>query len=470
MPGRPTESSAVRHEASGGWTAQPTTAAVSPQQMANRAIDERMRETTVTDIAELDHVEQRAVDFYDELGLNRDDSIQQIREALGLQKPEWASKRGRAGEKGQAARERLKLIEAAEIVFADEDSREAYDRSLVRKPTTSIAEDARIDWLGRSWSYYFVQDYGAAGVAARKAREQATDDPMPYVVSAWVNLAEQELRRAKQDVDEAFVLDELGEDTADVQQVRGAVFFEQAVYDRAIQSFDRAYAKSSGAERADLLMRKAWAFEYQEDGEAALSAALEGFALLKALPSEEVSPRIVEGLTEIIMRSADYLAGTLMYPGKTGSEQLPEAQKIITSYRGLLDRVGAGALPPASLDRVTKHIKSRIAVEEIRVRIAQLKSVPEASSGQPGLPIKSLGAGIFCLLLAGVWIGFLLVALACIGFAIYTFVKRSEWGGLMGRYQQAQRDLANATSSWEKKRNAIRVPSAPVPMSIRLGR
>lgn len=424
----------------------------------------------MTETAELDQVRESIVDFYDELGLSRDDSVEKIQEALSRQKPEFASRRGRAGEKGQAARDRLKLIEAAEGVFRDDDSREAYDRTLVRKPTTETTEESDVDWLGRSWSYYFMQDYGAAAVAARKAREQTPNEPMPYVVSSWINLAEQELRRAKQDVDEAFVLDELGEDTADVQHVRGAVFFNQATYDRALQSFDRAYAKSSNTEKADLLRRKAWAFEYLEDGEAALVAALDGFTLLAACPPEEISPSVLEDLTEIVMRSLDYLAGTVRYPGRTETGEAPKPQEIIKTYRGLKERVRAVAIPQTSLNRITEHIAERIAVEELRVRATGLEVYEPPSGEEPGLPLKSIGAGVFTLLLSGVWLGFLLVTLVCAAWAVYTFVKRSEWKKSTEEYKRAQRDLEKTASSWAQKRENIRVPAPPVPMSIRHGR
>lgn len=424
----------------------------------------------MTDTAEREGTKSGIVDFYDELGLNRDDSIQQIQEALSLQKPEWASRRGRAGAKGEAARERLKLIEAAEEAFTDEDARDAYDRSLARRPDTTVADDTKVDWLGRAWSYYFVRDYGAAAVAARKAREQAPDDPMPYVVSAWTNLADQELRRAKSDADEAFVLDDVGEDTADVQQVRGAVFYSQGAFDRAIQSYERAFAKSSDVGKADLLLRKAWAFEYKDDGEAALASALQGFELIKDVPREEIPTMVLDGLVEAVIRCVDYLAGTVSYPTKSAEEQAPEPRVIITKYKSLRSRVSNSALFKDAADRVTRHIDKRLEVENLRIKMGQLEAVQPPDEPQPGLPLTAMGIGFVGLLMTGAWTGFLLVTLACAGWVAYVFTKRSQWTGLVGSYESSQRELQSTQSRWQAKRNAVDVVSTPVPLAFLDGR
>lgn len=281
----------------------------------------------MTDTA-TDSRDEITINFYDELGLDRDDTVERIQEALGLQKPQWQSKAGRPGERGDKARERIQLIELAEAAFADEEAREAYDLKLRRAPVAPTAEEASIDWLSRAWSYYFVKDFGAAAVAARKAREQSPDDPMPYVVSSWVNLAEDNLRRAKEAADEAFVLDDLSEDTADVQHVRGVVFYNQYSYDRAIQSYERAFAKAGDYEKADLLRRKAWAHEYQEQGDEALACGLDGLAILQTL--DTTLTVIADDLADIVCRSADYLAGSTMYPGRAGSSRHPNRRRSST--------------------------------------------------------------------------------------------------------------------------------------------
>lgn len=420
----------------------------------------------MTDTAETSTLSEETVNFYEEFTLSRDDSLGDIREALRSKKIGFAGKRQRAGQEGERARRALKLIALAETVFADEDSKDAYDLRLRRTQTDAAPEDADIDWIGRAWGYYFIRDYGAAAVAARKAREHEPDSAIPYVVSAWVNLAEGELRRAKSDVDEAFVLDELGDDTVDVQHVRGAVLFEQCDYDRALTSFERAYAKAGVHDRADLLRRKAWVLEYQRNGAEAFATALEGLTLVAELPEDEVPGPVSVGLTDAVIRACDYIAGTVKYPSVEGGEKAPDARKVIRAYEGLDAKVKASRIPPKSLQAIKKHIDTRIEVEKLRDKGNELERVPDATGEAAGFPLKSLAGAVFALLLGSVWPGFYLVALGLLGWAVYCFMKRSEWKKTRGTYQRARSDLESTLSRWKTRNAAIEVPAPPIPLAL----
>lgn len=406
---------------------------------------------------------EAAINFYDELGLSRDDTVERIQEALRMQKPSQQSRATRAGEAGDKARETLRLIALAEAAFSNDDAREAYDLSLRRKPDALATEEVAIDWLRRAWSYYFVEDFGAAGVAARKAREQEPNDALPYVIASWVNLAEADLRRAKEFADEAFVLDDLGEDSADVQHVRGVVFYSQSSFDRAIQSFDRAFAKAGDYEKADLLRRKSWAFEYQKQGEDALRCGLEGLAILNTIDGA-AGMLLVENLTDIVCRSVDYLAGTMSYPGTAKSENAPAPRQVVDAYRSFQIQVDKAAIPSSSSATVKKHISDRVAVEELRLKAAELERVEDADGGQPGLPLIPAGAGLFCLLLGSAWSGFYLIGLALVGWAVYSFMNRSKWTEKRQAYATAQRELEDTHANFNRKRGAIKVDPTPPPM------
>ena len=184
--------------------------------------------------------------FYGELGLDRTWSVEQLRAKLGKLQLHWKRRASLAGKHGEEARERLSVIEAALGTFVDEDAKERYDH-LLRHADTVVADDA-VNWVARAWTYYFAEDYGAATVAARKARGQGPGDPAAYVVSAWIELAQNEAERAAEYASEAYVLDEDGENAFEVQEVRGVTFYALKQYDRAIGAFKKALAHAQSSQ------------------------------------------------------------------------------------------------------------------------------------------------------------------------------------------------------------------------------
>ena len=184
--------------------------------------------------------------FYGELGLDRTWSVEQLRAKLGKLQLHWKRRASLAGKHGEEARERLSVIEAALGTFVDEDAKERYDH-LLRHADTVVADDA-VNWVARAWTYYFAEDYDAATVAARKARGQGPGDPAAYVVSAWIELAQNEAERAAEYASEAYVLDEDGENAFEVQEVRGVTFYALKQYDRAIGAFKKALAHAQSSQ------------------------------------------------------------------------------------------------------------------------------------------------------------------------------------------------------------------------------
>ena len=186
------------------------------------------------------------VNFYGELGLDRTWSVEQLRAKLGKLQLHWKRRASLAGKHGEEARERLSVIEAALGTFVDEDAKERYDHQLRRAET--VAADDAVNWVARAWTYYFNEDYDAAAVAARKARGQGPGDPAAYVVSAWIELAQNEAKRAAEYASEAYVLDEDGENAFEVQEVRGVTFYALKQYDRAIGAFKKALAHAQSSQ------------------------------------------------------------------------------------------------------------------------------------------------------------------------------------------------------------------------------
>jgi len=219
------------------------------------------------------------VNFYGELGLDRTWSVEQLRAKLGKLQLHWKRRASLAGKHGEEARERLSVIEAALGTFVDEDAKERYDH-LLRHADTVVADDA-VNWVARAWTYYFAEDYDAATVAARKARGQGPGDPAAYVVSAWIELAQYEaqraanqnpweetptergfMERAAEYASEAYVLDGGGDDTFEVQEVRGAAFCALEQYGRAIGAFKKALAHAQSSQLSGVYLRLARA-QYQ---------------------------------------------------------------------------------------------------------------------------------------------------------------------------------------------------------------
>lgn len=200
--------------------------------------------------------DEAMIDFYDELDLDRDDSTVKLREHLEELHRGWLGRSRLSGAEGEKARRKLPLVEQAQEVFANDDARELYDLRLARN-NTQPTEQPQKDWQAQAWSYYFMQDYGAAEIAARKSREASPDAPMPYVISAWVALAEgnlQETKRyannkastegklqeAKRYANEAFVLDDLKENSVDINHLRAVIFYHSGDNDRALHAINQA--------------------------------------------------------------------------------------------------------------------------------------------------------------------------------------------------------------------------------------
>ncbi len=77
----------------------------------------------------------KVVDYYQELSLDKDDSLSRIQKNIAKLKRE-NTKRAESlvGEAQKYPVKVLALVSEAEKVFASEESRESYDRSLLRSP------------------------------------------------------------------------------------------------------------------------------------------------------------------------------------------------------------------------------------------------------------------------------------------------------------------------------------------------
>lgn len=125
-------------------------------------------------------------------------------------------------------------------------------------------------------------DYGAARIAARKAREAAPSDPRPWVVSAWIELAEDNNKQAKAYADEALIADEDKSAAVDVQEVRGVAFEVLDNHDRAISCYRQALKYAPDTYKGQLYLRLARVLNSDES----FDACLEAYSLANNLGSD----------------------------------------------------------------------------------------------------------------------------------------------------------------------------------------
>ncbi|WP_443448161.1 hypothetical protein [Glutamicibacter ardleyensis] len=366
------------------------------------------------------------IDFYDELGLDRDDSLKVLREKLEEMRKGWASRASRAGARGDDARRRLVLISRADAAFASDESKETYDLELLRAKRNQTEDpNPEVDWLSRAWNYYFMGDDGAATVAVRRAREALPNQAMPYVVSAWVKLRQSEYKDAKRDADEAFVLDELGEDTVDVHLVRGVTFHAVDAYENAIKSFRRALVKAGEQEQVEIHARIAW-------------------SLLELRNYQEVIDEMKQGLeregdlpfvyARSLTRSAG-LAVSALYDGSDNPERaLAECKKFSRE-------ITESSIQQNWKDEILTFVDLQIKRNEELVKIIELRRVTDATGDRPKVPIAAIIVMIVFFALTGAWSMFAflgLIAMAVSGFMIY---RLYSWTSQRSAYSQAQSEI-----------------------------
>lgn len=358
------------------------------------------------------------VDLYEALSLDKDDATEAIRAKLHTLKLSWTARAAKAGARGKEAQRTLELVARAEEVFADDDAREAYDLSMRRKPADVAIPDADIDWLGRAWSYYFLKDDGAAAVAARKAREVAPNDALVYVVSAWINLRDNEQKRAKADADEAFVLDELGDDTADVHHVRGVVFTALGNYDKARESLTRALLKASEDERPEILFHRAFAHQGKEDYRQMYDDC--------AAALSEPSPTVELIRDEALFAAAR--ASVLLCRGGTSAEQarrFAEHLELVNSSRIRADvKLQLIAYIQENVDRTQALANLDQREASLRDRCQTLQTTIKSNAGG-SIPLIPIGMGVLFLLAARISGFFILIGLCLLGYAGFRVYQRS---------------------------------------------
>lgn len=376
------------------------------------------------------------INFYDELGFDRSDNVAEIQEGLKRLRLQLSAKVGRPSTQQEEWKKQLERVTDAVEVFKDEDSKEAYDIQLSRVGKSPNKEEDEIDWVSRAWNYFIIGDNGAAFVASRKAKEQKPDSPQPYVVAAWVQLADHEYKQAKHEADEAFVLDELTEDSVDVQKVRGNAFYFLDDYDRALMCFDRALAKAAEGEKPELYWYKAKTYAALENWQTSYDNAILGLSV-----NVEILDSLGEELETAVAHAYNQMDNASIHN---------EPEAAAGAYSGRCNQLSSAQIGVASKHRLTQNATQNI---ERCTRYGQLKSEQQRlqrfsspSGGRPLIPIRSIGAAVlfFFFMIGGfqasAGFGFvlLLIDIALFGFVYVQLNNRKTYDNAVSEYEKAQ--------------------------------
>lgn len=375
------------------------------------------------------------VNFYDELGLDRNASVGEIQDGLDTLKLQLASKVARPSSQQEKWKHQLQLVNEAEIVFKNEDSRDKYDIDLHRAGT-SPEQPQQVDWTTRAWNYYFIGDNGAAFVAARKAKEQNPSAPMPYVVSAWVQLRDEEWKLAKQDADEAFVLDELTADSVDVQMVRGTAYYFMKDCDRALKSFERALAKAANGEKPEIYWRKSLTHAALGDWQASFDSGILGL-------TGEVE------MTDFVRDHLDQVTSDAMNRLDNVNDPTQAARKY-DEHRKQISSMSMGQSSKTRLmENAGKNAERCRRLSSLRKERSSLAAVDAPRGERPEISLLAFGAAFFGFLFmlgafqasGGAGFVFLLIEAAIIGYIVFTFNKGRQYDGESARHAEAQKRL-----------------------------
>lgn len=354
------------------------------------------------------------VDYYQELNLDKDDATPDIQVQLNKIRMKWRQRASLSGNRGEEARAKLKMIENASSVFSNEDSRDAYDRSLRALP--EVAEQD-IDWIGRAWTYYFADDPGAASVAARKARSEHGDNPNAYVISAWIELAEDNYNAAKDYAAEAYVLDELGEDTMDVYRVRGVTFYFTKKYQKGIECYQRALTKAPREMVPDIAFRMAACYIRMEQYTRAIDICVEG---LKA--DADMDPDTCNAITH-------YCCVAL----EEHCFDANELEKSKNWFRNMRDKFSRLDVPQRLTATILKFIDLYIK------RIELLQVPPPDANRVPDFPLKAVGVAILGIIafISYPHIVTLLFFAAPTAWVVFFFVRHAEYKRMKDAYDRS---------------------------------
>lgn len=357
-------------------------------------------------------------DYYQEFGFKRKRSTDQLRQDVERVRRQWRQLASLSGDKGAEASEKLRLLADAALVFQDDASREAYDQALLSQP---VEDSAPIDWIAEARKYYFVDDDDAARAAASKARAVHGNDPQSYVISAWIELREgsrangkkeqrNHYKRARDHASNAYILDTLEENVADVNYVRGEAFRLLGKHKKAVENYERAFEAVEAGVPSDMAWRAAYSYVGIDDCDAAIELCLEALRHnddLDAETMEYVQRAYYYAIEHACFSFANevdernYIKDVYEYQECRPFEDSSTAP--LQEFRKELSRLDSKEIPEKHSGNVRTFLQLNIQrLEFMQKRIELLDAVPTISDEDRKLPKVANEPNPLILLTAGV--------------------------------------------------------------------
>lgn len=319
---------------------------------------------------------QEDINFYQELGLGRDESTEELHRKATHVARQWQQRASLSGRNGQEAAEKLKIAKAAIEVFYNDETRQNYDATLTFTPA---AESEEIDWIEEAWKYYFADDYDAARAAAQQARNFDDRNPRSYVISAQIETFHGDVKQALEYANQAYILDLDQENVIDVSQVRGDAFLILNENEKALNNYRRALDLATDSYFPIVVWSAAWAYiklrRYDEAVELCLTA-------LGKDPN--IASSTIQGVSKPYFVAIDHLCLTFdlqeyqlsswIENGKINEEKIDESLRLLNRQLTTLDawRIVDEARTRLS-DYISLHIKR---LELIRKRMQAIYDMP----------------------------------------------------------------------------------------------
>ena len=319
---------------------------------------------------------QQTINFYQELGLGRDESTEELHRKANHIARQWRQRASLSGRNGQEAAEKLKIAKAAIEVFHNDETRQNYDATLTFSPA---ADSQEIDWIDEAWKYYFADDYDAARAAAQQARSFDGRNPRSYVISACVEMLHGSANQALEYANQAYILDLAQENAIDVNMARGGAYLTLNENKKALDNYQRVLDIATDSYFPFVVWSAAWAYikmqRYTEAVELCLTA-------LGKDPNIALST--IQGVSRPYFVAVDHLCLTfeseerqlasLIENDKINEEKIDESLRLLNKQLTTLD---AWQIVDEARTRLSEYINLHITrLELIRKRMQAIYDMP----------------------------------------------------------------------------------------------
>lgn len=416
---------------------------------------------------------QQSINFYQELGLGRDESTEELHRKATHVARQWRQRASLSGRNRQEAPEKLKIAKAAIEVFRNDETRQNYDATLAFAPA---AESEEIDWIDEAWKYYFADDYDAARAAAQQARSFDGRNPRSYVISAYIEILHGDTKLALEYANQAYILDLDQENVIDVNMVRGGAYLTLDENEKALTSYRRVLDIASDSYFPVVVLSAAWAYikmrRYDEAVELCLTA-LGRDPDIASSTIQDVSKPYLVAIAHLCLTFdlQEYQLSSWIENGKINEEKIDESLRLLNRQLTTLDSWRIVDEAHTKLcDYINLHITR---LELIRKRMQAIYDMPvEVSPIQrPDKPLRKphwipLAFYIYVAVafgLAGIFLpylpGLLMEPLPILGIVHWTRRSRRHKESVQTykrETERAEREVLNASRRLEEQQAAAR--------------